>query len=117
MDIQITDAAAGQIKTLMDKAPDGTVGLRLSVKTTGCSGNSYAMEYADEGSDADDLVEHNGVALYIPKIYSWMLIGTTIDYIADELGSSRFEFINPNETGRCGCGESFQIERKEEEGA
>ncbi|HOO81129.1 MAG TPA: iron-sulfur cluster assembly accessory protein [Alphaproteobacteria bacterium] len=114
MNIKITNAAAAQIKTLMGKAPQDAIGLRLNVKTTGCSGNSYAMEYADESSKADDRIESNGATIYISKSYSWMLIGTTIDYIADELGNSRFDFQNPNETGRCGCGESFQVERKEE---
>ena len=111
MQIEITDKAAAQIETLLDKAPEGTLGLRLSIGATGCSGNSYKMEYADKGADGDDVIESNGAAIYIPKIYSWMLIGTTIDYITDELGNARFDFINPNETGRCGCGESFQVER------
>lgn len=119
MDIQITDNAAAQIKTLLDKAPEGTVGLRLSIGATGCSGNSYKMEYAAKddksGIGNDDMIENNGAQIYIPKIYSWMLIGTTIDYITDDLGNARFDFTNPNETGRCGCGESFQVERKEEQ--
>lgn len=113
MDIQITDTAAQHIESLLGKAPEGTAGLRLSIGATGCSGNSYKMEYAAEASEADDLIESNGAAIYVPKIYSWMLIGTTIDYITDELGNSRFDFQNPNETGRCGCGESFQVEKKD----
>lgn len=116
MDIQITPSAAAQIKDLMDKAPDGTLGLRLSIGATGCSGNSYKMAYAGKddkvGVENDDYIESNGAAIYIPKIYSWMLIGTVIDYITDELGNARFDFQNPNETGRCGCGESFQVEKK-----
>ena len=111
MDIKITNKAAKKISALLDNAPEGAIGIRLSIATTGCSGNSYQMEYADELSDKDDVVENNEVSIYIPKIYSWMLIGTTIDFITDELGNERFDFINPNEVGRCGCGESFQIER------
>ena len=71
----------------------------------------------------DDIIEGEGVQLHIPKIYSWMLIGTTVDYIVDDLGNSRFDFVNPNETGRCGCGESFHVdveklkELKEQENA
>lgn len=109
--IQITQAGAEQIKSLLDKAPEGTHGLRLTIKTTGCSGNSYKMEYIDDQPDPekDEAFSDNGATLYIPKIYSWMIFGTTIDYITDELGNSRFDFINPNETGRCGCGESFQV--------
>lgn len=113
MNIEITDTAAKQIDALMAKAPQGTQGLRLSIKATGCSGNSYKMEYAQNDTDGDDLIESNGAKIYIPKIYSWMLIGTTIDYITDELGNARFDFTNPNETGRCGCGESFHVEKKD----
>ena len=109
--IAITEAAAAQIRTLLSDAPEGTRGVRLTIKATGCSGNSYKMEYIgpDEEPGVDDLFEDHGAALYIPKIYSWMLFGTTVDYITDELGNSRFDFTNPNETGRCGCGESFQV--------
>ncbi len=110
MNIKITDKAAAQIEKLIDKAPEGQKSLRLGIKATGCSGNSYKMEYAGEDLDMDDLIEDNGAAIYIPKMYSWMLIGTTIDYITDDLGNARFDFINPNETGRCGCGESFQVQ-------
>lgn len=113
MDIQITDTAREQINNLMAKAPEEAEGLRLSIKATGCSGNSYKMEYTGKGTENDDLIESNGAKIYIPKVYSWMLIGTTIDYITDELGNARFDFINPNETGRCGCGESFQVQKKD----
>lgn len=110
--IKITQNAAAQIQKLLDKAPKATQGVRLSVKATGCSGNSYKMDYIKDGDDlsADDLFEEHGVRLYIPKMYSWMLIGTTVDYIVDELGNARFDFINPNESGRCGCGESFHVD-------
>lgn len=113
--IQITEAAAAQIQKRLADAPTGTAGLRLSIKATGCSGNSYSMEYVSDDDDlqADEAFEDNGAMIYIPKIYSWMLFGTTVDYIVDELGNSRFDFINPNEAGRCGCGESFHVEKPE----
>lgn len=109
--IKITEKAAKQINTLMAKAPEGTTGLRLNIKATGCSGNSYKMEYAKQGDDVskDELFEENGASIYIPKLYSWMLFGTVIDYITDELGNTRFDFVNPNEIARCGCGESFTV--------
>tara|TARA_R110001592_G_scaffold16881_10_gene71634 strand:- start:1982 stop:2350 length:369 start_codon:yes stop_codon:yes gene_type:complete len=109
--IKITEKAAAQIKVLMHDAPEGTQGLRLNVKATGCSGNSYKMEYvaADSDISADEQFRENGADIFIPKLYSWMLFGTTIDYITDALGNARFDFINPNEIGRCGCGESFQV--------
>lgn len=113
--ITMTDQAAGHIRSILDQAPEGTQGLRLNIKTTGCSGNSYHMELIKSGEslDGDDRFEQNGAVLYIPKIHSWMLFGMQVDYITDDLGSSRFEFSNPNESGRCGCGESFHVDAEE----
>ncbi len=108
--IKITDDAAKAIKDKVS-GKDGAKGLRLTIKSTGCSGHSYQMEYAmDENTDADDKIDVGGAALYIPKINSWMLFGMEIGYAEDKM-SSGFTFTNPNETGRCGCGESFSIER------
>ena len=109
--IQITEKAAAQIKALMAKAPEGAQGMRLTIKATGCSGNSYKMEYikAADNLTNDEKFEERGAAIWIPKMHSWMLFGTTVDYITDELGNARFDFVNPNETGRCGCGESFHV--------
>ena len=108
---KITQEAAKQINALMGEAPDDVLGMRLNVKTTGCSGNSYKMEYVNKGDDLskDEMFKENGAYIYIPKIFSWMLFGTIIDYIVDDLGNSRFDFVNPNEIARCGCGESFQV--------
>ena len=110
--IKITDKAASQITSLVQKGGDGIIGLRLAIGTTGCSGNSYKMEHikADEDVTADEKFEDNDAAIYIPRMHSWMLFGMTIDYITDDLGNTRFDFINPNEVGRCGCGESFQVD-------
>lgn len=114
--IDITEKAADQIKKLLSNAPEGTQGLRLVIKATGCSGNSYQMAYIGQGEDlgADERFEEHDTALYIPKIYSWMLFGMSVDYVTDDLGNSRFDFINPNETGRCGCGESFHVANPKE---
>lgn len=113
--ITITDKAAKQIENLLTKAPEGTQGVRLNVKPTGCSGNSYAMEYIkpDEDLAGDDVFEQNGTSIYIPKVHSWMLFGMAVDYVVDDLGNARFDFSNPNETGRCGCGESFHVDVNE----
>ena len=113
--IHITDKAAEQIQALLARGPDGTQGVRLNVKPTGCSGNSYEMEYiaSDEDLAGDDVFEQEGVRLYIPKVHSWMLFGMTVDYGSDDLGNARFEFSNPNESGRCGCGESFHVDVEE----
>lgn len=113
--ITITEKAAQQINKLLAKAPVGSQGVRLNIKPTGCSGNSYAMEYIKAGENVlgDDKFEMNGAELYIPKMHSWMLFGMSVDYITDDLGNSRFDFSNPNETGRCGCGESFHVSVEE----
>lgn len=113
--ITLTQNAVKQIEKLMAKAPEGTPGVRLNIKSTGCSGHSYAMEYVepDGNINGDDAFEAGDEILYIPKMHSWMLFGTTIDYVTDELGNARFDFTNPNESGRCGCGESFHVNTQE----
>jgi iron-sulfur cluster assembly protein len=114
--INITENAAAQIQKLLARAPEGTKGVRLNVKPRGCSGNSYQMEYigADETLGEDDVFNAGEAALYIPKIHSWMLFGITVDYAEDEMGNAKFRFKNPNEKGRCGCGESFYVEITEQ---
>ncbi len=108
--IKLTDDAVSAIKA-KTATKDGAKGLRLAITSTGCSGHAYKMEYAmEETLDADDKIESNGAVLYIPKINSWMLFGMEIGFAEDKMGSG-FTFTNPNETGRCGCGESFTVER------
>ena len=108
--IKLTDTAVQAIKDKV-AAKDGALGLRLTIKSTGCSGYSYQMAYANEENLAeDDKFEQDGAVLYIPKINSWMLFGMEIGYEEDKMKSG-FTFTNPNETGRCGCGESFSVER------
>lgn len=107
--IKITDDAIAAIRE-KTAAKDGAKGLRLTIKSTGCSGYSYQMEYAMEEDAGDDKIESGGAVLYIPKTASWMLFGMEIGFAADKMGSG-FTFTNPNETGRCGCGESFSVER------
>jgi iron-sulfur cluster assembly protein len=104
----MTDTA---VKAILAKTAlkEGAVGLRLKVDKTGCSGNSYVMEHVmEENLLADDKFEQGGAVLYIPKIHSWMLFGTVIDY-SETAMQSGFSFTNPNESGRCGCGESFSL--------
>ena len=106
----ISDKAAEKIIEKTELNSDA-VGLRLTVKTTGCSGNSYQMEHVlEEDLSKDDRFEKEGAVLYIPKMHSWMLFGTQIDYEDGDM-SSGFIFTNPNEAGRCGCGESFTVDR------
>lgn len=101
------------VKAILSKvaAKEGAIGLRLEIKSTGCSGYSYQMAYAmEETPDVDDKIEEGGAVLFIPKTHSWMLFGMEIGF-SEDMMSSGFTFTNPNETGRCGCGESFSIER------
>jgi iron-sulfur cluster assembly protein len=108
--IKVTAEASEAIKS-KTVGKDGAKGLRLTIKSTGCSGHSYEMEYAmEENLAADDKIESNGAVLYIPKTNSWMLFGMEIGFAEDKMGSG-FTFTNPNETGRCGCGESFSVKR------
>lgn len=110
--ITLTDRAAAAIRARIELGPAGTAGVRLSIRTTGCSGNSYHMEFAGKDSiSEDDRVEKDGAILFISRTESWMLFGTIVDYVSDDLGCERFVFTNPNEKGRCGCGESFQVEK------
>lgn len=107
--ITITEDGA---KAIREKTAlkDGAVGLRLNIKTTGCSGNSYKMEHVlAEDLKADDRFEQDGAVLYVPKMHSWMLAGMVIGFERDRLGQEQFTFNNPNEAGRCGCGESFTV--------
>ena len=107
--ITITEDGAKAIKEKTALNPNA-VGLRLVIKTTGCSGNSYKMEHVlSEDLKTDDKFEQNGAILYVPKMSSWMLAGMEISYEIDEMKQQKFVFSNPNETGRCGCGESFTV--------
>lgn len=110
--ITLTDRAAAAIRARVEAGPAGTAGVRLSIRATGCSGNSYHMDFVPEnGGLDDDRFEKDGAVLFISRTESWMLFGTVVDYVSDDLGNERFTFSNPNEKGRCGCGESFQVEK------
>ncbi len=104
----VTDAAAEHVKALLAQRGKPTVGVRIGVRTAGCSGLSYTLEYADEKGDYDEVVEDKGVTILIDPKATMFLIGTEMDYVEEEL-SSGFVFNNPNEKGRCGCGESFHV--------
>ena len=104
----LTPAAVEQVKKLMDSRDKPTAGIRIGVRTKGCSGLSYTLEYADEKGEFDEVVEQDGIALLIDPKASMFIIGTEMDYKVDKLESG-FVFSNPNEKGRCGCGESFHI--------
>ncbi|HYB57564.1 MAG TPA: iron-sulfur cluster assembly accessory protein [Alphaproteobacteria bacterium] len=106
--ITLTEAAAERVKRLMAKADKPAKGLRIGVKTRGCSGHSYFVEYADEPKKFEDVIEEKGVKIFIDPTSVMFLLGTEMDYVEDKLQSG-FVFRNPNEKSRCGCGESFNI--------
>jgi iron-sulfur cluster assembly protein len=104
----LTDAAADRVKQLMAKATKPVAGLRVGVKAQGCSGMSYFVEYAEEKKKFEEVIEDKGVTLFIDPAATMFLIGSEMDYKEDKLQSG-FTFTNPNEKGRCGCGESFHV--------
>lgn len=105
--ISITDTANKKIKQTIAKRGKG-LGIRIGVKTTGCSGLAYVLEYVDKPVPDDIVINCDGCSLYIdPKSCAYMQ-GMTIDYVRNGLNEG-FEFKNPNERDRCGCGESFRV--------
>ncbi len=105
--LRLTDAAAERLRLLYQKANNGKL-LRVAVATKGCSGMSYEMEWAEAPVSTDEIVHDHGLTVLIDRKATLFLIGTVMDYQSDRF-SSGFTFKNPNEKGRCGCGESFHI--------
>ena len=106
--ITLSDNAAKRIKEIMSKAEKKTIGVRVGVKSGGCAGMSYIMEYTEEINPNDEIIEEKGVKIFVDPGAIMYLLGTEMDYKKEEFSSS-FVFKNPNETERCGCGESFKI--------
>ena len=107
--IKLSENAASRIKEIMSKAQRDSIGVRVGVKTGGCAGMSYVMEYAKKINPNDEVIEDKGVKVFIDSSAIMYLLGTEMDYKKEEFSSS-FVFNNPNETERCGCGESFKID-------
>ena len=106
--IKLSDNAAVRIKEIMSNAEKESIGVRVSVKSGGCAGMSYVMEYAKSINPNDEVIEDKGVKVYVDSAAVMYLLGTEMDYKKEQFSSS-FVFNNPNETERCGCGESFKI--------
>ena len=106
--ITLTDRAADKIKKLLTKR--GGVGIRLAVKTTGCSGLAYVLEYVDtyQADEATINYAQNDFVVLVDKKSDVYLKGMTVDYVREGLNEG-FRFNNPNERDRCGCGESFRV--------
>ena len=106
--IKLSDNAANRIKEIMSKAENKAIGVRIGVQSGGCAGMSYIMEYAKESRPNEEIIEDKGVKVLIDPSAIMYLLGTEMDYKKEKF-SSQFVFKNPNETERCGCGESFKI--------
>lgn|SRR5690606_23936342 len=107
MAITMTDAAANRARSFLEQRGKG-VGIRLGVRTTGCSGLAYIMEFVDDVEDTDTVFEDHGVKIIIDGKSLVYLDGTELDFKKEGLNEG-FEFNNPNAKGECGCGESFNV--------
>jgi len=105
--MQLTEAAAARLRKLYEGAEAGKL-LRISVNTRGCSGMSYEMDWVEAPGPQDETVTSRGLTVLVDRKATLFLIGTTMDYKEDKL-TRGFTFENPNEKGRCGCGESFHV--------
>ncbi|MBU8876746.1 iron-sulfur cluster assembly accessory protein [Reyranella sp. MMS21-HV4-11] len=106
--MMVTPLAAERVKGLIEGRGKPTAGIRIGVRTKGCSGLSYTLEFADKQEPMDEVIEASGIKLLVDPKASLFLIGTEMDYEEEKLKSG-FVFRNPNEKGRCGCGESFHV--------
>jgi len=106
--MRLTEAAADRIKAVMAKADRPIAALRVGVKNGGCAGMAYTMEYAEQVSPLDEVIEDKGVRILIDPKAVLFLLGTEMDYKVDKL-SAQFVFNNPNQTSACGCGESVEL--------
>ncbi|HQS83607.1 MAG: Fe-S cluster assembly scaffold SufA [Alphaproteobacteria bacterium 16-39-46] len=106
--LKVDEKAAQKIKELLEKRNKPSLGIRIGVKSRGCSGLSYVLEYADEMLPLDEKINVHGVTIIVDSKAVMFLIGTEMHYEETDLNSG-FIFKNPNEKGRCGCGESFHV--------
>jgi len=109
--LTITDEALLQVKSLLNERKEPCEGIRVGIRTRGCSGLSYNIEYAIKDNNItkfDDVVQKDGINVYIDPKISMFLIGSKMIYKEGDIESG-FDFVNPNEKGRCGCGESFKV--------
>ena len=106
--MRLTDAAAVRVRELLDQRGIDSAGVRIGVRSAGCSGLAYSLEYVDEIEPFDEVVTDKGVTVMIDPKAVMFLIGSEMDFVEEKLKSG-FTFNNPNEKGTCGCGESFHV--------
>lgn len=107
MAVSLTEAAAERVRHFLDNRGSG-IGLRLGVKTTGCSGMAYVLEFVDDKNDDDSVFEAHGVKIFVDPKSMVYLDGTELDFTREGLNEG-FQFNNPNVKDMCGCGESFTV--------
>ncbi len=105
MSVSLTPAAAERVKQYLSETPGG-IGLSFSVRKSGCSGWTYAIDIATEARDGEQVFNSHGVDVRVPEAALAQLQGTVIDFVSQGL-NQQFQFKNPRVTGECGCGESF----------
>lgn len=106
--IRLSESAATRLRAIMADAEGRYAGVRVGVTNGGCAGMSYTMEYAEAANPLDEVLEDQGVRIFIDPKAIMFLLGTEMDFVSDRL-AARFVFHNPNQTAACGCGESFSI--------
>lgn len=104
----LTPAAEARVAHLMDTAPDGAIGVKLSTPRRGCSGLAYSVDYVSEADRFDERIDTPGGTFFIDGGSVLYLVGSTMDWVEDDF-TAGFVFANPNAKGSCGCGESFTV--------
>jgi len=107
MSIQLTEVAADRVKSFLQSRGKG-IGLRIGIKTTGCSGMAYVLEFVDDINEDDEVFESLGVKVIVDPKSLVYLDGTEVDFTKEGLNEG-FKFVNPNAKDECGCGESFTV--------
>lgn len=106
--LTLTDSAFQRVKLLLASRGKPSVGIRIGIRTKGCSGLSYALEFADEQNPHDEILKIEDITILIDPKAVLFILGTEMDYVEEKMQSG-FVFRNPNEKGRCGCGKSFHV--------
>ena len=106
--ITLTNAAKNRVKEIITKAKKRYIGIRIGIDNTGCSGHSYKIDYAENKIDGDEVISIDNIKVFVDASTTMYILGSKIDYVDNGMESGFF-FSNPNEKGRCGCGESFSV--------
>ena len=106
--VTLTNAAKKRVKEIIAKAEKEYVGIRIGIDNTGCSGHSYKIDYAENKLDGDEEISIDNIKIFVDASATMYILGAKIDNIDNGIESG-FIFKNPNEKGRCGCGESFSV--------